>query len=125
MPKIIGQAEQQQALKEITSMLKEVVAVNTFLSSRNTSGKYTVSFSDEHNQKHSCTLFSSDKEDVDLLVLNYKDRLKGKIQALAEEFRIALEPQEQLLLEADFSSDITNTVHSPDTNDSTTERFQQ
>ena len=105
MPKIIGQAEQQQALKEITSMLKEVVAVNNFLSSRNASGKYIISFSDEQNQKHSCTLFSSEKEEVDLLVLNYKDRLKGKIQALTEEFRIALDPQEQRLLEVDYSTD--------------------
>lgn len=38
MPKIIGQAEQQHALKEITSMLKEVDAVNVFLSSSNASG---------------------------------------------------------------------------------------
>ncbi len=116
MPKIIGQAEQQQALKEITAMLKEVVAVNQFLNSQNESGKYTISFADTNNQKHSCTLFSSDKEDVDLLVLNYKDRLKEKIQSLTEEFRIALDPSEELLLQSDFdSSAIEDHHHANDT----------
>ena len=121
MPKIIGQAEQQQALKDITSMLKEVVAVNNFLSSHNASGKYTITFSDEHHQKHSCTLFTSDKEDVDLLVLTYKDRLKEKIQSLADDFRIALEPQEQLLLVRDSTLDAPTAIPSSNANDSGTE----
>ena len=102
MPKIIGQQEQQRALKEITAALREVTAINRFLSRQNTSGTYTVSFTDEHHEKQSCSLFSADKDDVDLLVLNYKDRLKNKIQSLTETYRIALEPQEQALLDSNF-----------------------
>lgn len=99
MPKIIGQQEQQRALKEITAALKEVSAINRFLSKQNTSGTYIVSFMDDQNEKQSCSLFTSDKDDVDLLVLNYKDRLKSKIQSLTETYRIALDPQEQALLD--------------------------
>ena len=99
MPKIIGQAEQQRALKDITSALKEVAIVNTFLQANNPSGKYTVTFTDASNEKHHCSLFTPDKEELDLLVLNYKDQLKAKILKLADEYRIALEPTEQIMLE--------------------------
>ena len=99
MPKIIDQDKQQRALKEITAALKEVAIVNTFLLTSNPCGKYTVSFSDKNNGKHSCTLYTQDKEDLDILVLNYKDQLKTKILTLAEDYRIALEPDEQAMLE--------------------------
>ena len=105
MPKIIGQAEQQKALKDITSALKEVAIVNAFLQAKNPSGKYTVTFTDASNEKHHCSLFTPDKEDLDLLVLNYKDQLKTKILKLAEDYRIALEPEEQMMLDDSFPSE--------------------
>ena len=99
MPKIIDHDKQQRALKDITSALKEVAIVNAFLLTANPAGKYTVSFTDKNNGKHSCTLYTPDKEDLDILVMNYKDQLKAKILNLAEEYRIALEPAEQAMLE--------------------------
>ena len=110
MPKIIGQQEQQRALKEITAALREVTAINRFLSRQNTSGIYAVSFTDDQNEKQSCFLFSTDRDDVDLLVLNYKDRLKSKIQSLTETYRIALEPQEQAMLD---NNDLSSSTPAP------------
>lgn len=113
MPKIIGQAEQQQALKDITSALKEVATVNAFISTANPTGKYIISFVDESGAKHHCALVASDKDDVDLLVMNYKDQLRGKILQLAEDYRIALDPPEQAMLR-DSSTPMQQDVSAPE-----------
>lgn len=105
MPKIIDQAAQQKALKDIVSALKEVAIVNAFLQAHNPSGKYTVTFTDASKEKHHCSLYTPDKEELDLLVLNYKDQLKTKILKLAEDYRIALEPEEQIMLDDSFTSE--------------------
>ena len=99
MPSIIGQAEQQQALKEISAMLKELISSNDFLSSNNPTGKYTIVSTDSEGQKHTCILSSENKAEVDTLVLNYKEHLKQKIVSLTEQYRIGLEPWEQSILD--------------------------
>lgn len=111
MPKIIGQQEQQRALKDILTMLKDVVAINNFLSMQNKTGKYTISFAGENNVKHSCLLCGAEKDDIDLLALNSKDNLRKQIFALAEEYRIALDPEEEHLLSDQFS--ISNVQGTP------------
>lgn len=95
MPKIIGQQEQQRALKDILAMLKDVSAINNFLSMKNDAKKYTISFSDENNAKHSCLLFSVEKDDIDILALHSKEYLRKQIYTLAEDYRIALDAEEE------------------------------
>lgn len=101
MPKIIGQEEQQRALKQITALLKEVSAVNAFLSAENPEGEFVISFTDNNKAKHSCSIFSEDRKAVDQLALNYKNRIKAQILELANEHRIALDHSEQAILDND------------------------
>ena len=54
MPKIIGQAEQQAAIREIKATLKEMVDTNLFLDALNNSSKYIISFVGEDGKKYVC-----------------------------------------------------------------------
>ena len=113
MPKIIGQQEQQRALKDILAMLKDVSIINSFLSMQNNSGKYTIAFADGNNVRHSCLLFGTEKDDIYLLALHSKDNLRKQIYALAEEYRIALDPEEERLLSDQFSISSAQDASSP------------
>jgi len=103
MPKIIGQAEQQAAMKEIKSALKEMRDTNLFLETLNNSKKYTISFVSEDGTKHHAVAYTEKKEDLDRFVLHYKHLMANRVVKLASENRISLDLDEKLA----FSLDLT------------------
>lgn len=103
MPKIIGQAEQQAAMKEIKKALKEMVDTNSFLSALNSSKKYQISFIGEDGKKHHAIAYMEKKEDMDRFVIHYKHLMANHVLKLAQENRISLDLDEKLA----FSLDLT------------------
>ena len=98
MANIIGLKQQQEALKKVRSALKEVETMNAFLLAQNSSGQYTLSFTDETGKKISTDIVAS-KEEVDNLIAKYKKGMKDYIFTLAEEFHIGLDLEDEKILE--------------------------
>ena len=98
MAKILGQDDQQRALKEIRAALKSLVPVNEFLDGHNPEGTYHISFSDSEGKRFSAELYSESKGEIDALVRNYKERVKTHILELARNNRIVLDPEDNDIL---------------------------
>ena len=105
MPRIIGQAEQQSAMKEIRVALREMESTNLFLNTANKSGKYSILFTADDGTRCSAIAFTEKKEDIDRFVLHHKHRIANRVKALAEENRIALEIDEKLALGIDLTEE--------------------
>ena len=99
MPKIIGQAEQQAAFKEIGSLLKGLEKTNQFLDKENPSGQFTISFTTEDGTKYSAIALAEHKSVVDNLVLNNKAAVRKRVEELAKEHRIGLDIDDKLVLD--------------------------
>lgn len=102
MPKIIGMDERQQALKEITNKLKDVSAINDFLKTSNETGEYTILFTDSNGKKVRADIHCDSKEDVNLLVEEYKQNIKHKIIELAQAQQIGFDDDEKELLGLEY-----------------------
>lgn len=102
MPKIIGQAEQQAAMREIKSALKEMGDTNLFLEAINHSKKFTISFVADDGSKYHAIAYVEDKEKLDHFVLHYKHLTANRVKQLAEENRIALDLDEKLAFSLDL-----------------------
>lgn len=94
MPKIIGQAEQQRALKNIRASLKELAVTNKFLEGSNPSGEFTFSYVGPGGEHYASAAFCADKANIDSFVKAYKDRIVDDMMQQAEENRIELEPED-------------------------------
>ena len=94
MPKIIGQAEQLAAMKNIKAALKEMTVTNAFLEASNPSGEYIVSFKDRGGHTISTTVYSADKQVIDTLAQAYKKQVVDDMMHQAEINRIELDPEE-------------------------------
>ena len=103
MPKIIGQAEQQAAIREMKVVLKEMVDTNLFLDALNSSKKYKISFIGEDGTKYHAIAYTEKKEDMDRFILHYKHRMANRVLELAKENRIALDLDEKLALSLDLT----------------------
>lgn len=99
MPTIIGQEEQQNALRTINTLLKDASVVNKFLSAKNPSATYSISFPGADGKRVSCKLVVKSKDDMDTLALTYKDQIKSEIFSLAEKYNIALDHEDQMILD--------------------------
>lgn len=99
MAKILDQEEQRKALKNINGSIKDLEAANEFLKAQNPSGVYTISFTGEGDKKYSTVMHAENKEELNLLILAHKEREKERIKALAEENRIALDPEDEVILD--------------------------
>ena len=97
MANIIGLQKQQDALREIESVLKELNNMNQFLSALNPLGKYSISFKDDEGKKHG-TEISASEEEIGALVNRFKKERTEYILKLAKENRIALDPEDYLVL---------------------------
>ena len=97
MANIIGLADQQRVLKEISSILKDLKITNDFLNAVNPSKIYKISFIDSDGKKITSELFGS-KEEIDALVNRYKNEMKAYILALADEFHIGLDHNDKKIL---------------------------
>lgn len=98
MPKIIGQAAQQAAMRSIRSSLKEMELTNKFLHTPNPQDEYTISFKDATGHTISVTALSPDKQVIDDLARAYKRRVADSVVSLASENRIELDDSEKLIL---------------------------
>lgn len=98
MAKIIGLEQQQEALQNIRSGVKEVEKTNKFLETDNPSGKYTIFFNDSSGSRVVSTIVCEDKNVVDQLVRTSKENMAKQLNNLAEENRIELDPAEKSVL---------------------------
>ena len=98
MPKIIGQAEQQAAMRSIKSSLKEAELTNKFLHTPNPQGEYVISFKDATGHNISVTALSEDKRVIDDLARAYKKRVADSVVHLAAKNRIELDDNEKSIL---------------------------
>lgn len=94
MAKILDQEEQRKALKNIITSVKDLEAANDFLKATNPSGNYTLTFTGEDGKKFSTAIHANGKDDIDQLILAYKEKEKDRITKLAEDNRIALDPED-------------------------------
>ena len=99
MAKILDQEEQRKALKNIIGSIKEITAANEFLSAQNTSGVYSISFTAEDGKKYATEISASSKQDLDALILVHKEQERTRIEKLAEDNRIALDPEDRTVLD--------------------------
>lgn len=97
MANIIGLQEQQRALKEIQDILKDLAALNTFLSAQNPTGVYSITFSDEEGKKHKAEL-PAVKEEIAALAARYKKDKSDYVRKLASDKRIALDLEDEEIL---------------------------
>ncbi len=100
MAKILDQEEQRKALKNITSSVKDLESANEFLQTTNPSGIYTITFAGEDGKKkYSTEIRVPSKDDIDRLIMAHKESEKHRIRKLAEENRIALDPEDDVILD--------------------------
>ncbi len=105
MPKIIGQKEQQDALKEIKKAVKEMENINAFLNAKDFSGQYTISFTDDKGKKLSATAYIEKKEDIERFIVHNKAKISSHIADLAEKNRIALDIDEKMTLDIPLTAE--------------------
>lgn len=99
MAKILDQEEQRKALKNIISSVKAVEAANEFLAAQNPSGVYSIAFTGEDGKKYATEISAESKEDLDALILAHKEQERGRIEKLAADNRIALDPEDRAVLD--------------------------
>jgi len=95
MPKIIGLEAQQQAVREIQGLMKDITNVNHFLQNANPAGEYQISFIGPEGRKISTTFTCANKEWIDHLLQEYKTSVAAAVSQKTEEYRIALDEQEK------------------------------
>lgn len=95
MPRIIGRAEQDEAVKKIKAALKELGVTKEFLETANPAGEYTISFKGPDKRTYSTTIFAKSKGAVDELAKAYRDRVAKDMMELAANNRIELEADEK------------------------------
>jgi len=98
MPKVIGKAEQERALKNITQALKQIPATNTFMQTPNPEGKYTLSFTSHEGKVFTTPIFCTDKSILDRLAQAHKASVAQDVVQQANNNRIELEPDEKEVL---------------------------
>ena len=98
MAKIIGLEKQKKALKEISTVIKEINSANEFLNTSNPTGEYTISFIPEAGKKVAVDITVSNKETIDQLVHAYKAMVRDHVTNLAAEHYISLDDQEKAIL---------------------------
>ena len=98
MPKVIGKAEQDRALKNISEALKKMPATNTFLNTPNPEGKYTLSFLNHEGKEYKTPILCADKSILDRLAQAHKEFVAQDVVKQANDNRIELDPDEKEVL---------------------------
>lgn len=97
MANIIGLQQQQDALNEINTILKAVAIINKALEADNPTKTYSLRFTDAEGKKQA-TDFTAEKEEINKLLEKNKQEKKDYVLSLAQEFRIALDPEDKEIL---------------------------
>lgn len=103
MPKIIGKAEQQAAMREIKAALKEMVDTNQFLDALNNSNKFKISFIGEDGQNYHAIAYTEKKDDMDRFIRHYKHLMANRVLTLTQENRISLDLDEKVAFGLDLT----------------------
>lgn len=103
MPKIIGKAEQQAAMREIKASLKEMADTNQFLDALNNSKKYRISFVGEDGQNYHAIAYTEKKEDIDRFIRHHKHLTANRVLKLIQDNRISLDLDEKVAFGLDLT----------------------
>lgn len=94
MPRIIGRAEQDKALKDITSFIKAIPATSTWIEAPNPEGNYSITFKTPEGKQLTTPIICQDKSVLDRLAQAYKESVAQEVAKLAAEHRIELSPED-------------------------------
>lgn len=97
MPKIKILDEQNDALREISEMLKDVEGINKFLDSENESDEFTISFTSTGGKTVRAKLHV-DKAQLDKLLRKNKASMSSTAKKLCTRLHIEMEPGERVAL---------------------------
>lgn len=104
MAKIIGLKEMQNALAEVTTLLRKLAPVNEFIATPNPGGEYSLSFERVNAQdpkktdKVKTKIVCEDKSTINLLALAYKSNIIKRIKEICETYNIELSEEEKELM---------------------------
>lgn len=97
MPKIKVLDEQNDALRDISEMLKDVEGINKFLEIPSDSGEFMVSFVSPDGKTVKAKL-RADKAYMDKMLLKNKTSMANTAKKLCSHLHIELEPEEKAAL---------------------------
>lgn len=103
MARIIGQKEQQAALKKIKNLRKDIENANEFLEKTNDNSTFSFSFTDEEGSTCTSNALVVNKAEVDKFVREYKNNVVDYVIKLSQEHRLEFELDEKLV----FGFDLT------------------
>ena len=105
MDSIMGQKEQQAALREIKAACKEMESTNKFLTCSNKEGKYTISYIADDGSRCSATADAASKDEIDRFILRHKQLITNNVVELADKNRIMLDPEEKELFGLELTAE--------------------
>jgi len=97
MPKIIGLEAQQQTVRELQSLMKDITNTNHFLQNANPSGEYQISFIGPDGKKIATSFNLSDKYTIDKLLQEYKEQTAAEVSQKLIDYRIELDAEEKAI----------------------------
>lgn len=97
MPKIRVLDEQNDALRDISEMLKDVEGINKFLEVPNESGEFIISFTSPDGKAIKAKL-RTEKEHIDKMFLKNKKSMASTAKKLCNNLHIDMEPEEKAAL---------------------------
>lgn len=100
MPKIKILDEQNDALREVSEMLKDVEGINKFLESENESDEFTISYTSTGGKTVRAKLHV-DKAQLDKLLKKNKASMSSTAKKLCARLHIEMEPEEKAALGLD------------------------
>lgn len=102
MPKIKVLDEQNDALRDISEMLKDVEGINKFLEVPNDSGEFTISFVSADGKAIKAKL-RTDKAHMDKMLQKNKTTMANTARKLCSSLHIEMEPEEKAALGLEVS----------------------
>ena len=97
MPKIKVLDEQNDALRDVSEMLRDVEGINKFLEVPNESGEFIVSFTSPDGKTIKAKL-RAEKEHMDKMFLKNKKAMANTAKKLCSTLHIEMDPEEKAAL---------------------------
>lgn len=97
MAEIAGFKEMQEKLQEVKEKIRVIESLNDFLAQENHSNDYIISFG-----KTKVTVCCEDKNSINQIVINYKNRIVGEVREIAQRYSILLDEEDNKILDELF-----------------------
>lgn len=104
MPKIKDLDAKQRALKDVKAGLKDLESINHFLNASSADNTFVISFQTADGSKVSATAFTENKEEIDLLIMNHRERIVNDINYKAQKYTIEFDEHDLMILENEPSA---------------------